>query len=143
MFSLRRYCKNSSICQWRTDHAKFKKNITISQPKAAPTKPNRTKAWKAKGADDNNITETSFPNQESVVNKYYNAGGYGAPNSQNRKQIALTKNKKSLSTINSIWVNSTHYAIGYSSKEQSRLEANVGTLDRIARLKAEAIANSK
>ena len=67
MFSLRRYCKNSSICQWRTDHAKFKKNITLSQPKAAPTKPNRTKAWKAKGVDDNNITETTFPKQKHLL----------------------------------------------------------------------------
>ena len=143
MFKLRRYCRKSAICQWRPDYAGCKKNITIAQPRPAPSKPNRDKAWKAKGYNDADITETTIGNQESVLNKHFSSGGYGAPQSKNRKQTTLTKNKDSISSINGEWTQGSSYALGYMSREQSRLESNVGSLDRIARLKAKAVANSK
>ena len=47
------------------------KNVTIAQPRNAPPRPNRTKAYKDKGHDDDTIVQTFVPNANSVQNKYY------------------------------------------------------------------------
>ena len=80
----------------------------------------------------------------SVMNSYFNSAGYGAPDSQNRKQDTLAKQDKTqLSQVNNTWQPGTAFAHGYMYKSQAKLEANAGSMDRLGRLKARAIANSK
>lgn len=119
-------------------------NVTIAQPRAAPPKPNRTKAYMDKGSNDTQIEGTFVPNANSVQNNYFLSGGYGAPQSANRKQDTLGKNDKSpLSSVSGNWAQGSAYANGYMYRSQAKLEANVGSLDRLGRLKAQSVANSK
>ena len=58
------------------------KNIGIAQPRSNPPRPNKSIADKA-----------SFTSQRanSVMNSYFTSGSFGAPNSQNRKQIVYNQ----------------------------------------------------
>ena len=150
MLKNRKYCQGAHNC-FTADDTICKKNITIAQPRSAPPRPNREKAWKDSGRyaycgrlpDDTTPTETNFMHPASVINSYFNSAGYGAPQSANRKQETLAKDKDQLSQVNSSWKQGNEYALGYMYKSQSKLEANVGSMDRLGRLKAQAVANSK
>ena len=48
-----------------------------------------------------------------------------------------------LSAVSGDWKQGSAYANGYITKSQSKLEANTGSMDRLGRLKAKSIANSK
>ena len=119
------------------------KGVTIAQPRNAPSRPNRTKAYKAKGSNDDEVVNTFVPNTNSVQDSHFMSGGYGSPYSHNRKQKTLSQDKSSLSQVNTAWVQSSAYAKGYITKSQSKLQANTGSMDRLGRLKAKSIANSK
>jgi hypothetical protein len=98
----------------------------------------------AKGMEDTKVVGTFVPNTNSVQDSYFMSGGYGSPDSHNRKQDTLGKRDKSpLSTVSGNWVQGSAYANGYITKSQSKLEANTGSMDRLGRLKAKSIANSK
>jgi len=107
------------------------KNITIAQPRPAPPKPNRAKAVSAR-----------FLHPDSVMNSYFSSNGYGAPASGNRKQKTYDSDKQPLASISRNWVQGSAYANGYIGKSQSKLESNTGSMDRLARLKAQAITKS-
>jgi len=151
MLRNRRYCQGAHNC-FSADDTTCKKNVTIAQPRTAPRRPNRQKAWKDSGRyahcgslpSDTTPIETTFLNPASVMNSYFNSAGYGAPDSQNRKQDTLAKQDKTqLSQVNNTWQPGTAFAHGYMYKSQAKLEANAGSMDRLGRLKARAIANSK
>ena len=119
-------------------------NITIAQPRNAPPRPNRTKAYMAKGMEDTKVVGTFVPNTNSVQDSYFMSGGFGTPNSNNRKQDTLSNRDKSpLSAVSGNWVQGSAYANGYITKSQSKLEANTGSMDRLGRLKALQIAKSR
>ena len=84
------------------------------------------------------------------------SGGYGAPQSANRKQETLANKDKT--ELNQLDINIRQsagrpkkrenrsfgaYQRGYMYKSQAKLEANVGSMDRMARIKARAVAKSK
>ena len=96
------------------------KNIGISQPRSYARRPNLSKTIDAR-----------FQHKDSVMNSYYYNmfGMFGSANSSNRKQIVYT-NDKSVST-------------GSQEIQQSNLEANVGQMDRLNRIKALNIRNSR
>ena len=79
------------------------------------------------------------------------SGGYGAPNSNNRKQDTLAnRDQPELSAIqqNNNLVGlfaqrGTMFKNGYMSKSQSKLQANTGSMDRLGRLKALQVAKSR
>jgi len=79
------------------------------------------------------------------------SGGYGTPNSNNRKQDTLAnRDQPELSQVqsdNSLVGNmaqrGTMFKNGLMTKSQSKLEANVGAMDRLGRLKALQIAKSR
>lgn len=137
--------KSRASCQCFTNNTtSCATNVTIAQPRNAPPRPNRTKAYMAKGMEDTKVVGTFVPNTNSVQDSYFMSGGYGSPDSHNRKQDTLGKRDKSpLSAVSGNWVKGSAYANGYITKSQSKLEANTGSMDRLGRLKAKSIANSK
>ena len=144
--------KSRASCQCFTDNTtSCATNVTIAQPRNVPPRPNRQKAWKDTGRyaycgtpEINGVpTETFFKFPASVMNNHFYSNGYGAPNSNNRKQDTLASEAKTaISQVNTSWQQGSAYALGYMYRSQSKLEANVGSMDRIARLKAQAVAKS-
>ena len=64
--------KSRASCQCFTNNTtSCAKNVTIAQPRNAPPRPNRTKAYKDKGPDDDTVVQTFVPNANSVQNNYY------------------------------------------------------------------------
>ena len=144
--------KSRASCQCFIDNtAGCRKNVTIAQPREAPPRPNRTKAHMARGADDTKVVGTFVPNANSVQNSYFMSGGFGAPNSNNRKQDTLAnRDQPELSQVQSnnslvgtLAQQGTMFKMGYMTKSQSKLEANTGSMDRLGRLKALQIAKSR
>ena len=144
--------KSRSSCQCFIDNTtSCAKNVTIAQPRTAPPRPNRTKAYMAKGVDDTKVEGTFVPNANSVQNSYFLSGGFGAPNSNNRKQDTLAnRDQPELSQVQSnnnlvgiLAQQGTMFKMGYMTKSQSKLEANTGSMDRLGRLKALQIAKSR
>ena len=144
--------KSRASCQCFNDNtAVCRKNVTIAQPREAPPRPNRTKAHMFQGADDTKIVGTFVPNANSVQNSYFLSGGFGAPNSNNRKQDTLAnRDQPELSQVQSnnslvgtLAQQGTMFKMGYMTKAQSKLEANTGSMDRLGRLKALQIAKSR
>ena len=144
--------KSRSSCQCFIDNTtSCRKNVTIAQPRDAPPRPNRTKAHMSQGAEDTKVVGTFVPNSNSVQNSYFMSGGFGTPNSNNRKQDTLAnRDQPELSQVQSnnnlvgtLAQQGTMFKMGYMTKSQSKLEANVGSMDRIGRLKALQIAKSR
>jgi len=137
--SRRNFTDNTTTCA---------KNITIGQPRAAPTNLNRSKAFRDQGPNDEKVVGTFVKNANSVQNSYFLSGGYGAPDSANRKQDTLGQDQPQLSEIKDDLVSvrakqGTMFKNGYMSKSQSKLQANTGSMDRLGRLKARAVSNSR
>lgn len=106
------------------------KNIGIAQPRSNPPRPNKSVADKA---------SFTFQRTNSVMNNYFTSGSFGAPNSQNRKQRVYNQ-----SPINSFALFSRRQKKeGVKTTSQQILEAQVGQMDRLARIKANAIKTSK
>tara|TARA_B100001093_G_scaffold512045_1_gene581179 strand:- start:10067 stop:10534 length:468 start_codon:yes stop_codon:yes gene_type:complete len=145
--------KSRASCQCFTDNTtSCAKNITIAQPREAPSRPNRTKAYMAKGREDTKIVGTFVPNANSVQNNFFMSGGFGAPDSHNRKQDTLQPNRdqpelsaiqQNTNLVGLFAQRGTMFKNGYISKSQSKLQANTGSMDRLGRLKALQIAKSR
>jgi len=130
----RKYCQGARNCYFENDTT-YKTNVTIAQPKEAPKNLNREKALSAR------YTRQATA---SVINSIFSSGGYGSPDSQNRKQDTLAfQDKQELSQVNPTWQSGMAFSMGYITKSQSKVEANVGSMDRLERLKAKAVALSK
>ena len=140
MFRYRR-AKNCKACVINNTNS-CATNITIAQPRNAPPKPNREKAIKVLDENGNEVP-TFVPNQNTVQDSYFFSDGFGNPNSSNRKLATLSQpSKPELSQIvnGNIFKQGSAWANGYITKSQSNLESNVGSMGRIARLKANAIS---
>ena len=110
------------------------KNIGIAQPRSNPP-------WSS--GPQNRVQRTqgnfSFQRSNSVMNSYFTSGSFGAPDSQNRKQIVYNQ-----SPVNSFTLFSRRQRKhGVLTTSQQNVEAQVGQMDRLARIKASAIKNSK
>ena len=144
--------KSRASCQCFNDNnTECAKNITIAQPRNAAPRPNRTKAHMARGREDTKIVGTFFANRNSVQNSLFMSGGYGTPNSSNRKQDTLANRdqpelsqvQSNSSLVGNMAQRGTMFKNGLMTKSQSKLEANVGAMDRLGRLKALQIAKSR
>ena len=143
MFRYRR-AKNCKACVINNTNS-CATNITIAQPRNAPPKPNREKAIKVLDENGNEVP-TFVPNQNTVQDSYFFSDGFGNPNSSNRKLATLSQpSKPELSQIvnGNIFKQGSALANGYITKSQSNLESNVGSMGRIARLKANAISGDR
>ena len=89
------------------------KNIYIAQPRTSAPRPNLLKTAQAR---------FKYPN--SIINSHYQHSLFGTPSSNNRKLQIYHKNETN------------------QKKIQSNLEARVGQMDRLNRIKASAIAKS-
>tara|TARA_B100000902_G_scaffold387113_1_gene430715 strand:- start:632 stop:1096 length:465 start_codon:yes stop_codon:yes gene_type:complete len=144
--------KSRASCKCFNDNnTSCAKNITIAQPRNVPPRPNRKKAYMAKGFDDAKVVGTFVRNANSVQNNFFMSGGYGAPQSSNRKQRTLAQKDKlelsSVSTNNNLIGTEarkgTMFKNGYITKSQSKLQSNTGSMDRLGRLKALQVFKSK
>jgi hypothetical protein len=106
------------------------KNIGIARPRSNPPRPNKSVADKA---------SFTFQRANSTMNSFFNSGSFGAPNSQNRKQRVYNQ-----TPINSFALFSRRQKKhGVRSTSQQNVEAQVGQMSRLARIKAKAIKGSK
>jgi len=110
------------------------KNIGIAQPRSNPS-------WGS--APHNRIARTdgnfTFQRANSVMNSYFTSGSFGAPNSQNRKQRVY--NEKPVHSFDLFSRRQKKH--GVLTTSQQNVEAQVGQMSRLARIKASAIKNSK
>ena len=109
------------------------KNIGIAQPRSNPS-------WGATPHNRVAVTQGSFTPQKanSVMNSYFTSGTFGAPNSQNRKQIVYNQPPVHKFSM----FNRKQKKEGVKTTSQQQVEAQVGQMDRLARIKANAIKNS-
>ena len=111
-------------------------NITIAQPRSAPPRPNREKAIKKK--EDGKEVPTFVPNQNTVQDSYFYL------DESHRKVLNLKENVKDTTVTNgNIFKQGSAWANGYITKSQSHLESNLGSMGRLARIKAAAISSDK
>ena len=111
-------------------------NITIAQPRNAPPKPNRQKVIKT--VENGKEVPTFVPNQNTVQDSYFYL------DESNRKVENLAGNVKATKvTDGNIFKQGTEWANGYITKSQSHLESNLGSMGRLARIKAAAISGDK
>jgi hypothetical protein len=93
-------------------------NIAIAHPRSYARRPLKKK-----------LLNAGFANKDSVMNSHFSINLFGSSQSSNRKQGVYT-DADSVST-------------GDSKHIQSNLEANVGQMDRLNRIKAASISGSK
>lgn len=123
----RKYCQGANKC-FMEEEVTFKKNIGISQPREAPKNLNRTKAL-----------GTRFEYSSSVLNNMFSSMNMGF-STNNKLQKTLNTDKTVNPSKN--FVQGEAWSNGYINKSQSKLESNTGSMDRLARLKAQAVYNS-
>jgi len=127
----------------------FKTNIGITQPKHACRRPLRSRFHNGVKTQLANfhMTTNIIPAYNTTLDKFYNSDGYGQPNSSNRKQKTFNTDKlekndtttKSMVTVEENPLNtarSQRYNNGFMVKSQANVEAKVGSMDRLHRLKA-------
>jgi hypothetical protein len=93
-------------------------NTAISKPRSYPRRHLEKK-----------LQNAGFLRKDSVMNSHFNINLFGSAQSNNRKQVVYTK-ASSVSQSN-------------TKHRQSNLEANVGQMDRLNRIKAASISGSK
>ena len=127
----------------------FKTNIGITQPKPECRRPLRSRFHNGVKTQLANFHMTSniIPAYNTTLDNLYCSDGYGQPNSSNRKQKTfntdkLEKNDKSTTpnlqqlSDQKLDTNKQHYKNGFMVKSQANVEAKVGSMDRLHRLKA-------
>ncbi len=106
------------------------RNTGISRPRPAPARPIKSR-----------VIKSNYKQPNSVMNSFYQNTTFGTPGSSNRKLDVYTKPEVIKSNLTNL--NSVQLRTGASTTSQSRMEAQVGQMDRLARLKAKAIKDSK
>ena len=127
----------------------FKTNVGITEPKQSCKRPLRSRFHNGVKTQLANFCTTTniIPAYNTTLDKLYNSDGYGQPNSSNRKQktfntYKLEKNNTSIKSMVAVEENplnntrSQLYNKGFMVKSQSNVESNVGSMDRLHRLKA-------
>lgn len=111
-------------------------NLTIAQPRNVPPRPNREKVIKM--VENGKEVPTFVPNQNTVQDSYFYL------DVAKRKVLNLKDGIKDTSVTNgSIFKQGSAWSKGYITKSQSHLESNLGSMGRLARLKAAAISGDK
>ena len=107
------------------------KNIGISQPRTNTARPNKAKTVNA---------NYQYPN--SIKNSYFNTLNFGTPNGNNRK---LKTYNASPVTKHNITTNLTNQQtrIGVTTTAKTNMQNKIGQMDRLNRIKAMAINQSK
>ena len=133
-------CKTKNrVCTSFTENlVLFKKNVGISQPREASRRPERSRFYKD--------VKTVNPDTNTTLDSFFSSDGFGQPGSSNRKQETFNKNKTKLSSttpnIQNLSKNKTDvenkqkYKHGFMYQSQANLQANVGSMDRLQRIKA-------
>ena len=130
--------KNRVCTSFTKNLVLFKKNVSISQPREAPRRPERSRFYKD--------VKTVNPDTNTTLDSFFVSDGFGQPGSSNRKQETFNKNKTKLSsTFPNIQrlsknkkdvENKQNYNQGFMYQSQANLESNVGSMDRLQRIKA-------
>lgn len=136
--------KNRVCTSFTKNLVLFKKNVGISQPRKAPPRPNRSRFYLNKKTG--NLEKTVNPDTNTTLDSFFSSDGFGQPGSSNRKQKTFNENKTKLSSTNpniqdlsknkKDVKNIQKYNQGFMYQSQANLEANVGSMDRLQRIKA-------
>lgn len=120
----------------------FKKNVTISQPRSYHRRPVQNHSYQ--GVKTVNKTN-------NTLDSFFKSDGFGQPQSSNRKLKTFNSDKLEINTVTpniqdlsenkQDITNGQKYNLGFMYKSQARKEANVGSMDRLLRLKARNIKN--
>ena len=127
----------------------FKTNTTITEPKPACRRPLRSRFHNGVKTQLANFNMTSdiISAYNTTLDKLFSDDGFGQPNSSNRKQKTFntdklekfdnstTPNIQQL-TNQKLDANKQKFADGFMFKSQANVRANVGSMDRLHRLKA-------
>ena len=136
--------KNRVCTSFTKNLVLFKKNIGISQPREAPRRSERSRFYMDRKTG--NLVKTVNPDTNTTLDSFFVSDGFGQPGSSNRKQETFNKNKTKLSsTFPNIQrlsknkkdvENKQNYNKGFMYQSQANLESNVGSMDRLQRIKA-------
>jgi hypothetical protein len=144
-------CRTNSNC-FVNNFALFKKNIGITQPKSAP----RRRTSRYYNGEKTQLAKYSIggdpqPAYHTTLDNMFASDGFGQPSSANRKQRTFNINKYEKNYISGSFnlqatsdakediVNKQNYKNGFMYKSQAYVESNVGSMDRLLRLKARNI----
>lgn len=130
--------KNRVCTSFTQNLVLFKKNVGISQPREASRRPERSRFYKD--------VKTVNPDANTTLDSFFSSDGFGQPGASNRKQETFNKNKTKLSSLvpniqnlsknKSDVENKQKYKHGFMYQSQANLQANVGSMDRLQRIKA-------
>lgn len=106
------------------------KNIGITQPRANPPRPNKAKTVDA---------TYQYPN--SIKNSYFNTLNFGTPNGSNRKLKTYNHEQATVHNMNNL--TSQQHRDGVTTTAKVNMQNKIGQMDRLNRIKAMAINQSK
>ena len=138
--------KNRVCTSFTQNLVLFKKNVGISQPRSAHPLGAGYVVCNTERSRFYKDVKTVNPDTNTTLDSFFSSDGFGQPGSSNRKQETFNKNKTKLSsTIPNIQnlsknkrdvENKQKYKDGFMYQSQANLEANVGSMDRLQRIKA-------
>tara|TARA_Y100000591_G_C21845707_1_gene708590 strand:+ start:2150 stop:2629 length:480 start_codon:yes stop_codon:yes gene_type:complete len=141
--------KNRVCTSFTKNLVLFKKNVAISQPRGVHPLGGRGSSRCDKHSRFYKDVKTVNPDTHTTLDSFFSSDGFGQPGSSNRKQRIFNTNKTKLSStfpnIQNLTKDKTDvknkqkYKQGFMYKSQANLEANVGSMDRLQRLKATQI----
>ena len=106
------------------------KNIGISQPRAAPPRPNRAQTVQSR---------YEYPN--SIKNSYYNTLNFGTPSGSNRKLKAYNHPQSTVHNMSNLTEQQKREGVTTTAKVN--MHNKIGQMDRLNRIQAMAISQSK
>ena len=106
------------------------KNIGISQPRSNPPRPNKAKT-----------IDATFPHPNSIKNSYFNSLNFGTPSGSNRKLQTYNLAPSTVHDMNNL--TSQQSRTGVTTTAKTNMQNKIGQMDRLDRIKAQAINRSK
>ena len=106
------------------------KNIGIARPRPNPPRQNKAKTINAR---------YQYPN--SIKNSYYNTLNFGTPTGSNRKLKAYNHEKTTVHNIPTL--TNQQKKDGVTTTDKVNMQNKIGQMDRLNRIKAMAINQSK
>ena len=106
------------------------RNIGITQPRQNPPRPNKAK-----------IINASYQYPNSIKNSYYNTLSFGTPTGSNRKLKAYNHEKATVHNMGNL--TNQQQRDGVTTTDKVNVQNKIGQMDRLNRIKAMAINQSK
>ena len=106
------------------------RNIGITQPRTNPPRPNKAK-----------VIDSRYQYPNSIKNSYYNTLNFGTPNGSNRKLKAYNHPQSTKHNMTNL--SEQQKRDGVTTTAKTNIQNKIGQMDRLNRIKAMAINQSK